>query len=71
MTHLALTILMSIITTEHAFLSMNIVKTILRNKIVDKFFVNNLAVYIESEIVESLNSYSILDEFIYPKECRL
>jgi len=71
MTHIVLTIPMSIITTERAFLSMNIVKTILCNKMVDKFLVNNLAVCIEREIAESLNSYSILDEFIYPKECRL
>jgi hypothetical protein len=71
MTHIVLTIPMSIITTERAFLSMNIVKTILCNKMVDKFLVNNLAVCIEREIAESLNSYSILDEFNYPKECRL
>jgi hypothetical protein len=71
MTHIVLTIPMSIITTERAFLSMNIVKTILCNKMVDKFLVNNLAVCIESEIAEILNSYSILDEFNYPKECRL
>jgi len=57
---LVLTLQVSTMTTEQAFSTMKIVKTILHNKIEDEFLVDNLVVHIEREISESFNSNLIL-----------
>ena len=67
---LVLTLPMSTTTSERAFSVMKIVKTRLRNKIEDKFLSDNLAVYIEREIVKNFITDSILDDFRSLKECR-
>ena len=67
---LVLTPPMSTTTSERAFSVMKIVKTRLRNKIEDEFLSDNLAVYIEREIVKNFITDSILDDFRSLKECR-
>ena len=67
---LVLTLPMSTTTSEQAFSVMKIVKTRLRNKIEDEFLSDNLAVYIEREIVKNFITDSILDDFRSLKECR-
>jgi hypothetical protein len=60
---LLLTLLVSTTTTERAFSVMNIIKTILRNKIEDEFLTNSLMLYIEKEITATLSTNSIIDDF--------
>ena len=67
---LVLTLPMSTTTSERPFSVMKIVKTRLRNKIEDEFLSDNLAVYIEREIVKNFITDSILDDFRSLKECR-
>jgi hypothetical protein len=68
---LILTLLMSITTTEQAFSAMKIVKTRLHNKMDNDFLANSLVLYIEKEIVESFNLYSILDDFVFLKDSKV
>jgi hypothetical protein len=69
--HLVLTLPVSTATIERAFSAMKIVKTTLRNKMEDEFLVNSLVVYIETEIAESFNLDSILDDFVSLKGRKL
>jgi hypothetical protein len=57
---LVLTLPMSTITIERAFSVMKVVKTRLRNKMEDEFLTNNLVIYIEKKISESLSLDLIL-----------
>nr|KAJ0207083.1 hypothetical protein LSAT_V11C500239970 [Lactuca sativa] len=50
-------------TTERRFLAMKIFKNRLRNTMLVDFLANNLVVYIEREIVENIDSKSVIDEF--------
>jgi hypothetical protein len=60
---LLLTLPVSTATTERAFSTMNIIKTRLRNKIEDEFLTDSLMLYIEKEIVATLSTDSIIDDF--------
>jgi hypothetical protein len=42
---------------------MNIIKIMLRNKIEDEFLTNSLMLYIEKEIVATLTTDLIIDDF--------
>ncbi|KAK2654057.1 hypothetical protein Ddye_013913 [Dipteronia dyeriana] len=68
---LVLTLPVSTATTERLFPAKRIVKTRLCNKMDDDFFTNSLIMYIEREIAEKLNIYSIIDDFRDPKERRV
>jgi len=68
---LVLTLLVSTATTERAFSAMNIVKTRLRNKIKDEFLTDSLMVYIEREVVATINIDSIIDDFRDSKKWRV
>jgi hypothetical protein len=59
---LILTLSMFTAIIERAFSIMKVVKSKLRNKMNDEFFVNSLVVYIKREIVKSFNLDSILDD---------
>jgi hypothetical protein len=59
-----LTLLVFTMTTKRTFSTMKVVKTKLRNKMENEFLTNSLVVYIESEIVESFNLDSILEDFV-------
>ena len=67
---LVLTLSISTVITERAFSAMNLVKTKLRNKMVDYFLSNYLITYIEKEIVQDFDTDSIEDEFYCMKERR-
>jgi hypothetical protein len=68
---LVLTLPVSTATTERAFSAMKVVKTRLRNKMEDEFLANNLVIYIEKEIFESVSSDVILDDFVSLKSRRV
>jgi hypothetical protein len=60
---LLLTLPVSTTTTEQTFSVMNIIKTMLRNKIEDEFLTDSLMLYIEKEIPATLSTDSIIDDF--------
>jgi len=60
---LVLTLSVSTVTTKRAFSAMNIVKTRLCNKIEDEFLMDSLMVYIEREVVATISTDSIIDDF--------
>ncbi|XP_050378476.1 uncharacterized protein LOC126795753 [Argentina anserina] len=53
----------STVTTERAFSSMNILKTILRNRMEDDFFDDLMVLYIEKEFVDSVHNDYVIQEF--------
>eukprot|EP00258_Populus_trichocarpa_P037857 XP_024453876.1 zinc finger MYM-type protein 1 [Populus trichocarpa] len=68
---LVLTLPVSTATTERAFSSMKHVKTVLRNKIEEEFLADSMMIYIERELVEDIDSDSIIDEFYSTKHRRV
>jgi hypothetical protein len=58
-----LTLPVSTIATEQAFSAMNIIKTRLCNKIEDELLTDSLMVYIEREVVATISTDSIIDDF--------
>ena len=60
---LELTLSVSTATTKRAFSAMNLLKTQLRNKMDNYFLTNCMVIYIEREIVDSIDVDSIIDEF--------
>ena len=64
---LVLTLLVSTATTERAFSAMKHVKPVLRNKIKEEFLADSMMIYIEQEIIEDIDSDSIIDEFYSTK----
>ncbi|KAG9446816.1 hypothetical protein H6P81_012944 [Aristolochia fimbriata] len=58
---LLLTLPASIATTERAFSAMSIVKTKLRNRMEDEFLGDYLITYIEKEIVEKIDTNSVIE----------
>jgi hypothetical protein len=48
--------------TECAFSAMKHVKTVFRNKIEDEFLADSMMIYIERELVEYIDSDSIIDK---------
>jgi len=69
--HLVLTFPVSTATTERAFSTMKHVKTVLRNKIKKEFLVDSMMIYIERELVEDIDSDSIIDELYSTKHRRV
>jgi hypothetical protein len=68
---LVLTLLVSTATTEPAFSAMKHVKTLLRNKMEEEFLTYSMMIYIEQELVEDIDSDSIIDEFYSTKHRRV
>jgi hypothetical protein len=60
---LVLTLLVSTATMERAFSAMKLIKTRLRNKMVDEFLRDCLIIYIEKEIALEFTIDSIIDDF--------
>jgi hypothetical protein len=58
-----LTLLVSTATMERAFSAMKLIKTRLRNKMVDEFLRDCLIIYIEKEIALEFTIDSIIDDF--------
>ena len=68
---LVLTLLVSTATTERAFSAMKHVKIVLRNKMEEEFLADSIMIYIERELVEDIDSDSIIDEFYSTKHRRV
>ncbi|XP_034920185.2 uncharacterized protein [Populus alba] len=68
---LVLTLPVSTATTERAFSAMKHVKTVLRNKMKEEFLADSMMIYIERELVEDIDSDSIIDEFYSTKHRRV
>ncbi|XP_073120600.1 uncharacterized protein [Henckelia pumila] len=68
--HLVLILPVSTATTEHIFLAMKHVKTILRNKMGEDFLTDSLIIYIEREFALTIDSDSIIDEYYTLKNRR-
>jgi hypothetical protein len=66
-----LTLLVSTATTERALSAMKHVKIVLCNKIEEEFLVDSMMIYIERELVEDINSNSIIDELYSIKHRRV
>ena len=64
---LVLTLPVSTATTEQIFSTMKHVKTILLNKMKEEFLADSMMIYIERELVEDIDSNSIIDEFYSTK----
>lgn len=68
---LVLTLPVSTATTERSFSAMKHVKTVLRNKMEEDFLADSMMLYIERDLVEDIDSNSIIDEFYSIKNRRL
>jgi len=68
---LVLTLPVSTATTERAFSAMKHVKIVLRNKMKEEFLTDSMMIYIERELVEGIDSDSIIDEFYSTKHRRV
>jgi len=68
---LVLTLPVSTATTERTFSAMKHVKTVLRNKMEEEFLADSMMIYIERELVEDIDSDSIIDEFYSIKHRRV
>ncbi|KAK1405389.1 hypothetical protein POM88_004994 [Heracleum sosnowskyi] len=68
---LVLTLPISTATTEHSFSAMKLVKTALRNKMEEEFLTDSMMFYSERDLVEDIDSDSIIDEFYSIKNRRL
>jgi hypothetical protein len=68
---LVLTLLVSTATIEPTFSAMKHVKTLLRNKMKEEFLTYSMMIYIERELVEVIDSDSIIDEFYSTKHRRV
>jgi hypothetical protein len=69
--HLVLTLPVFTATTEWTFSIMKHVKTVFRNKIKEEFLMDSMMMYIERELVEDIDSDSIIDEFYSTKHQRV
>jgi hypothetical protein len=68
---LVLTLPVSTTTTKRTFSAMKHVKIVLRNKMKNEFLTDSMMIYIEQELVEDINSDSIIDEFYSTKHRRV
>jgi hypothetical protein len=66
-----LTFLVSTLTTERTFSTINIVKTRLCNKIEDEFLKDYLMVYIEREVAATISINSNINDFWDSKKQRV
>jgi len=69
--HLVLTLPISTVTTKRAFSAMKHVKIMLRNKMKEEFLADSMMIYTERELVEDIDSDSIIDEFYSTKHRRV
>jgi spore germination protein YaaH len=60
---LLLTLRVSASSAERAFSALKIIKTMLHNKIKDNFFINNMMIHIESELLEDYSYEDIIKDF--------
>ncbi|XP_027188707.1 uncharacterized protein [Cicer arietinum] len=67
---LIMTLPVSTATTERSFSAMKIIKSRLRNKMKADFLADSMTIYIEREIVASITSETIIDDFKLIKERR-
>jgi len=68
---LVLTLPVSTATIERTFSAMKHVKTVLRNKMKEELLADSMMIYIERELVEDIDSDSIIDEFYSTKYRRV
>ncbi|CAH9113588.1 unnamed protein product [Cuscuta europaea] len=68
---LVLTLPVSTATTERAFSAMKHVKTAIRNKMADEFLADSLTIFIERELVSTIDIDSLIDEFAKVKDRRV
>ena len=68
---LILTLSIFIATIKRAFSAIKNVKIVFRNKIKDEFLAYFMMIYIERELVEDIDSDSIIDEFYSTKYKRV
>jgi hypothetical protein len=68
---LLLILLVSTASEEHAFSTLNIIKTRLHNKMEDDFLANNMPVHTEVEVMEDYNHEDIIDDFNDVKKRRV
>jgi hypothetical protein len=68
---LVLTLPVFTTTIDRAFSAMKHVKTVLLNKIKEELLADSMMIYIERELVEDIDSDSIIDEFYSTKHQRV
>jgi len=68
---LVLTLPIFTVTTKRAFSAMKHVKIVLRNKMKEEFLADSMMIYTERELVEDIDSDSIIDEFYSTKHRRV
>ncbi|KAI8560851.1 hypothetical protein RHMOL_Rhmol04G0287800 [Rhododendron molle] len=68
---LVATLLVTTATAERAFSIMKHVKTDLRNKMEDDFLADSMIMYIERDLVQDIDSDSIIDDFYSVKQRRV
>jgi hypothetical protein len=68
---LVLTLPVFTTTIDRTFSAMKHVKTVLLNKIKEEFLADSMMIYIERELVENIDSDSIIDEFYFTKHQRV
>jgi hypothetical protein len=66
-----LTLPVSTAIIERTFSAMKHVKTVLRNKMKEELLADSMMIYIERELVEDIDSDSIIDEFYSTKHRRV
>lgn len=67
---LVLTLPVSTASAERSFSAMKLIKTALRNKM-EEFLADSMMIHIERELVEDIETDSIIDEFYSTKNRRL
>lgn len=68
---LVLTLPVSTATAERSFSAMKLIKTALRNKMEEEFLADSMMIHIERELVEDIETDSIIDEFYSMKNRRV
>jgi len=64
-----LTLLVSTAITEQVILIMNVIKTNFHNKIDDEFFMKTMMLFIEKDIIATISTDSIINDFEDLKKC--
>ena len=64
-----LTLLVSTAITEQVISVMNVIKTNFHNKIDDEFFMKTMMLFIEKDIIATISTDSIINDFEDLKKC--
>ena len=64
-----LTLLVFSAITEQVILTLNVIKTNFHNKMDDEFFMKALMLFIEKDIIATVSTDSIIDDFEDLKKC--